>query len=88
MKGSIPSKTYLGALEGITGNYQRKYKHIIIPARAGDKLSMDTIKEGYMTGYVTKEEYAHTLRGYQQSQDEMKSKARDKALAARNNIHG
>ena len=34
-----------------------------------------------MDGYVTKEEYANTLREYQKSQDEMKSDARDKAKA-------
>ena len=44
-------------------------------------LSLDTVKEGYMTGHVTKEEYANTLREYQQSNEEMKSKARDDAIA-------
>ena len=60
----------------------------MIAARTGDKESLDTVKEGYVAGHVTKDEYANTLRGYQQSQDEMKSEVRDKALAARNNIHG
>ena len=34
-----------------------------------------------MHGDVTKDEYANTLREYQKSQDEMKSDARDKAVA-------
>ena len=45
------------------------------------------VKYGYTEGHVTKEDYANTLREYQKSQDEMKSKARDKAQAFRNNIH-
>ena len=88
MNGSVKARNNLGCLEGQAGNHQRAMKHFIISARAGHKLSLDTVKEGYMAGHVTKEEYANTLRGYQQSQDEMKSEARDKALAARNNIHG
>ena len=81
MNGDIDARHNLGCLEGRDGNYQRAYKHLTIAAMAGDKLSLDTIKEGYMAGHVTKEGYANTLRGYQQSQDEMKSEARDKALA-------
>ena len=87
MNGDITARHNLGGLEYNAGNHQRAYKHFVISGMAGDKLSLDTIKEGYMAGRVTKEDYANTLRGYQQSQDEMKSKARDKALAAPNNIH-
>ena len=54
-------------------------KHFQIAARAGYQPSLDLVKEGYMRGHITKEEYANTLREYQTSQDEMKSKARDKA---------
>ena len=32
-----------------------------------------------MMGYITKDEYAHTLRAYQKSSSEIKSDARDKA---------
>ena len=52
------------------------------------KHSFDAVKGGYKNGYVTKEEYANTLRSYQKSQEEMKSNARDKALANFNNRHG
>ena len=60
----------------------------MIAARTGDKESLDTVKEGYVAGHVTKDQYANTLREYQKSQDEMKSDARDKALAARNQRMG
>ena len=87
MNGSVMARHNLGADEYEAGNDQRAMKHFILAARAGDKLSSDMVKEGYMAGIVTKEEYANTLRAYQKSQDEMKSEARDKALAYLNNMH-
>jgi len=83
MNGSVIARHNLGALEGNAGNNQRAMKHFIISARAGHNLSLDNVKQGYMHGLVTKEEYANTLREYQKSQDEMTSDARDKALTAR-----
>ena len=55
----------------------------MIAASAGYTPSLNAVKQGFMARYVTKEEYATTLRENQKSQDEMKSKARDKALEAR-----
>ena len=81
MKGDVPARHNLGCFEGEAGNIQRAMKHLLISARAGDKLSLDTVKDGYMRGHVTKDQYANTLREYQKSQDEMKSEARDKAAA-------
>ena len=81
MNGDIMARYNLGCLEGQAGNYQRAVKHCLIAARAGYKGSLDTVKQGYMHGYVTKEGYANTVREYQKSQDEMKSDARDKARA-------
>ena len=88
MNGSVQARHNLGVDEYNEGNHQRAMKHFIISSRAGYKDSVDMVKKGYMHGDVTKEEYANTLRQYQKSQDEMKSKARDKALAARNKRMG
>ena len=88
LNGDVQARHYLGCLEGQSGNHQRALKHFIIAARAGNKLSLDTVKEGYMRGHVTKDEHANALREYQKSQDEMTSEARDKALAARNQRMG
>ena len=85
---AVHARNNLGCMEGQAGNYDRAFKHYIIAARAGSKRSLDTIKQGYMLGQVTKEEYANTLREYQRSQDEMTSDARDKALTARNQRMG
>jgi hypothetical protein len=84
MNGSVHARHNLGCSEGQAGNHQRAHKHFKLAARAGCKESLDTVKQGFMARYITKEEYANTLRAYQMSQDEMKSEARDKALAARN----
>ena len=85
MNGHIKARHNLGGLELQAGNHHRGFKHLILAASAGYKPSLDMINKGYMAGIVTKDEYANTLREYQKSQDEMKSDARDKALALRNN---
>ena len=82
MNGHIKARYNLGCMEGNAGDNHRAMNHFIISARAGHKYSLDGVKYGYTKGHVTKEEYANTLREYQKSQDEMKSKARDKALEA------
>ena len=81
MHGDIDARHNLGVIEGKAGNYLRALKHFIISASAGCKKSLDMVKKGYMDGFVTKEEYANTLREYQKSQDEMRSETRDKAAA-------
>ena len=81
MNGSVMARLNLGCIEGRGGNHQRAFKHLILAACAGYKPSLDLLKDGYMDGLVTKEQYANTLREYQKSQDEMKSDARDKARA-------
>ena len=85
VNGDVNARRNLGTIEGQDGNHERAMKHLRI---AGDKLSLDSVKKGYMSGFVTKEQYSNTLREYQNSQDEMKSKARDKALAAHNERMG
>ena len=84
MNGNVHARNNLSCMEGQAGNSQRAFKHFIIAAKAGYKTSLDIVKKGYMDGYVTKDQYANTLREYQMSQDEMKSEARDKAAAMRN----
>jgi len=73
----------LGVFEYNVGNMERSYKHYMIAARGGFDMSLKKVGEGYKDGYVTKDEYANTLRAYQCSVDEMKSKQRDIAAAQR-----
>ena len=82
MGGDVYARHYLGLLEGEAGNHHRAYKHFVLAAKAGFEESLDNVKKGYMDGIVTKDEYASTLRAYQQRVDETKSDDRDKAEAA------
>ena len=86
MNGDVQARNNLGCMEGQAGNHQRAMNHFKLAARSGHTKSLDTVKDGYMGGYVTKDEYANTLREYQKSQDEMKSKARDQAQAFRSQM--
>ena len=88
MNGDVAARNNLGCAESRAGTHKRAFKHFMLAARAGDKLSLENVKQGYTIGRVTKEEYANTLRAYQKSQDEMKSEARDKALTERNQRMG
>ena len=83
MNGEVYARHNLGCVEGQAGNYHRAFKHFALAARAGDKDSLDKVKKGFMTGFITKDEYANTLREYQQRHDEMKSDDRDKAYVLR-----
>ena len=80
MNGSVGARHNLGTHEYEGGKYHRAMKHFNLAAKAGDDDALNTVKGGYIDGYVTKEEYANTLREYQKIRDEMKSEARDKAL--------
>ena len=83
MNGSVLARHNLGCMEVRAGNLIRAYKHFILSARAGDKTSLDQVKAGYMSGHVTKDEYANALRANQLRLNEMKSDDRDKAEARR-----
>ena len=54
----------------------------MIAASSGYDNSLKNIREMFMAGQVTKEEYGKTLRAHKDSQDEMKSDQRDIAIAA------
>ncbi|EJK48653.1 hypothetical protein THAOC_32530 [Thalassiosira oceanica] len=46
----------------------------------GDKESLETIKNLFMGGIATKEQFAEALKGYQDAVEEMKSQQRDEAM--------
>ena len=79
MNGHVDARYNLGVLEEQAGNDQRSIKHFMIAAKAGDEGSLDSVKNRFKKGLVSKDEYANTLRAYQTRQEEMKSDERDKA---------
>ena len=82
MAGNAQARHQLGTLEGQAGNLQRAKKHYILAARAGYTPSLDSVKQGFMAGLITKHEYENTLRAHQKRRDELKSDMRVKAAAA------
>ena len=82
MNGCIQARRQLGGIETQNGNVTRGMKHFLIAARAGDKTSLDTVQASYPLGWVTKDDYANALRGYQKRRDDVKSEQRDKARKA------
>ena len=79
MNGSVTARYNLGILEGRAGNVQRAYRHFIIAANAGHVDALGATKRGFKDEFITKDEYATTLRAYQKLHDEMKSDERDRA---------
>lgn len=79
INGHIKARHNLGLLENWAGNHQCAIKHFMLAARSGFNESLDAIKQGFMDGMITKDEYAKTLRACHEKQQEMKSDTRDTA---------
>ena len=80
--GHEGARHQLGIIElEYNDNTDEAMKHFIIAARSGFDESLMEVGKGCKAGYVTKDEYAKTLREYQMSLDEMKSEQR--TIAAR-----
>ena len=56
-------------------------KHFMIAAGSGYHDSLKMIKQFYLDGYATRDDYAKALKAYQAYLDEVKSDVRDKAAA-------
>ena len=81
MNGHIIARHNLGVLENEAGNTQRALRHWILAAKAGDEEALDAAKQGFQFGFMSKDEYASTLRAHQKIRDEMRSDMREKAAA-------
>ena len=79
--GCLPARHNLACFEGKAGNNERAFKHLLINTKAGFELSMKSLQIVFEQGYVTKDEYAEALRGYQKQHDETKSAIRKEAVA-------
>ena len=81
MGGDLVARHNLGVLEGRSGNMDRALKHYMIAAGSGYSGSLENIKEMFIKGHVTKEDYSRALRVYQARLNEIKSPQRDEAAA-------
>ncbi|EJK65992.1 hypothetical protein THAOC_13108 [Thalassiosira oceanica] len=79
MQGHVLSRNNLGCFEWENRNYDRAVRHLLISAKMGYENSIKAIKEMFMAGVATKEQYAEALKGYQDTVEETKSHDRDEA---------
>ncbi|EJK75408.1 hypothetical protein THAOC_02869 [Thalassiosira oceanica] len=59
----------------------RSQRHWLIAAKIGHSGFLDAIKDMFVEGDATKEQYAEALKGYQAATEEMKSLERDEVKA-------
>jgi TPR repeat protein len=69
----------LGCIEGNSRRYDRAMQHYIIAAKLGLDEALDKVKQGFVHGFVRKEDYAAALRGHQAAVDATKSQQREEA---------
>ena len=81
--GHTPARGYLAFYEGGNGRLDRAAKHFIIATNLGCDLSLKYVKQAFIDGIVSKEDYAAALRGHQAAINETKSAERDEAEAFR-----
>ena len=80
MKGHPEARCNLGNHECKNRNYGRAVKHWMISAKLGEKTSLENIKETFVKGVATKEQYTEALKSYLQAVEETKSPERDEAV--------
>ena len=79
--GHHHARYLLACYEDENGNFERAAKHLIINANLGCNESLQWIKDLFIQGIVSKDEYAAALRGYQAAVNETKSPERDEGDA-------
>ncbi|EJK67961.1 hypothetical protein THAOC_10918, partial [Thalassiosira oceanica] len=82
MQGCGLSRHNLGCIEERKGNHDCAVRHYLISATLGHRNSFETIKDLFMDGIATKEQYTEALKGYQDAVEETKSHDRDEAKIA------
>ena len=81
MKGDAKARHNLGNAELRAGRFDRAIKHFMIAVGSGDNESLQQIKQLYLKGRATRDDYANALRAHQAYLSEIKSDDRDKAAA-------
>ena len=81
--GNVYARHNLGTSEGKAGNKKRAMKHYMIAAEAGFDKSLETIREYFMLGYATKDDFEKALRAHKEAKDEVKSDQRTAAIPLR-----
>jgi hypothetical protein len=81
MGGNVCARHNLGCMEGRAGNMDRAMTHLMIAAGAGCDASLKKIRECFLDGHATKDDFEKALRAHKEAKDEMKSDQREAAAA-------
>lgn len=79
--GGVTARCNLGLFEQRAGNMSGAMKHWTISAAAGDDKSLTVIRECFLNGHATKDDFEKALRAHKEAKDEMKSDQREAAAA-------
>ena len=77
--GHVEARYTLGMCELNYGNPERAMKHFIIAANLGLEDALAKLKEGYVNGQISKDDFGEALRAYQRAADAAKSPQREEA---------
>jgi TPR repeat protein len=80
--GYTNARNNLGCVEENNGRRVRAIKHWSIAAKLGNDGALQSLKDAYGKGYISKEDFASALRGHQAAVDATKSPHREEAEAA------
>ncbi len=80
--GHSEARGLLAMNEKNSGRLERAARHFMINANLGCNASLKFVKDLFIQGVVSKEEYAAALRGFQAAVNETKSTEREKAEEA------
>ena len=84
MGGDVLSRYNLGHFEEKErGNVSRAVKHYMIAAGAGHDKSLKAIRQRFLDGHATKDDFDKALRAHKEANDEMKSEQREAAASAK-----
>ena len=80
-KGCVYSHKELSLVRARNGDIQTSIEHLKVAASAGGQDAMNGLMKAYKEEALSKEDLSQTLRAFQASRDETKSKDRDEARA-------
>ncbi len=83
--GHSQARHILALDEMKNSRFEKAAKHHIIAANQGHDISLKFLKDFFIEGIVSKEDYAAALRGHQAAVNETKSAERNKAEEAKRN---
>ena len=81
IRGDATARYNIGVDEYNMGNMGRAFRHYMIAVGGGDSKSLQAIKQLYMRGQASKDDYMKALQSYQAYLSEIKSSQRDEAAA-------